>query len=261
MANMQNTNDQGKDMNRDPITGAPGSHPVGTGVGGVGGAAVGAAVGSVFGPIGTLVGGAIGTVAGAAAGHSVAERVDPTGETEHWRNEATTRPYYDASHDYDRDYAPAYRYGTEARNTSGGEAWDRAESRLKDGWNEVKGESRLAWDQARDAARDAWDRTDRTHRTYDATDRHYQQRFNQADCYKADYAFDDYKPAYRYGTYARSQSSSGQWDENTERELERGWESAKGTSRLAWTDAKEAVRDAWHGVERIMPGDADRDGR
>jgi hypothetical protein len=30
---------------------------------------------------------------------------------------------------------------------------------------------------------------------------------------------------------------------------------------LAWTDAKGAVRDAWHGVERILPGDADGDGR
>ncbi|MFZ5656219.1 MAG: hypothetical protein ACOY37_04035 [Pseudomonadota bacterium] len=261
MTNTQNTNDQGRDMNRDPISGAPGSHPVGTGVGGVGGAAVGAAIGSAFGPIGTLVGGAIGTVAGAAAGHSVAERVDPTGETDHWRNEVTTRPYYDSSKDYDRDYAPAYRYGTEARNEHRGEAWERVEDRLKAGWERAKGESRLAWAEARDATRDAWNRADRTHRAYDATDRHYQQRFNQADYYKADYSFDDYRPAYRYGTYARSQSRTGQWDEATERELERGWESARGTSRLSWVDAKEAVRDAWHGVERILPGDADRDGR
>ena len=43
-----------RDMNRDPITGEPGSHPVGTGVGAAGGAAAGAVVGSVFGPIGTL---------------------------------------------------------------------------------------------------------------------------------------------------------------------------------------------------------------
>lgn len=260
MANKQQ-DDQGKDMNRDPITGAPGSHPVGTGVGGVGGAALGAAIGSAFGPIGTLVGGAIGTVAGAATGHTVAERVDPTGETEHWRKESSTRSYVQPDMDYDRDYAPAYRYGTEARNENHGEAWDSAETRMSSGWENARGESRLAWDQARDAARDAWDRTDRTHRTYQAADQHYAQRFNQADYYKADYSFDDYRPAYRYGTFARSQSGNGVWDSNTERELERGWESARGTSRLSWTDAKEAVRDAWHGVERIMPGDADRDGR
>ena len=41
-------------MNRDPITGTPGSHPLGTGVGATGGALAGAAIGSLFGPIGTL---------------------------------------------------------------------------------------------------------------------------------------------------------------------------------------------------------------
>ena len=49
-----------RDMNRDPITGEPGSHPVGTGVGSAGAAAIGAALGAPFGPIGMLVGGAIG---------------------------------------------------------------------------------------------------------------------------------------------------------------------------------------------------------
>jgi len=30
---------------------------------------------------------------------------------------------------------------------------------------------------------------------------------------------------------------------------------------MAWSEAKGAVKDAWHGVERALPGDADRDGR
>ena len=51
-------------MGRDPITGEPGSHPVGTGVGASGGAMTGAAVGTaVAGPVGTVVGAAIGAVA------------------------------------------------------------------------------------------------------------------------------------------------------------------------------------------------------
>lgn len=253
---------ENKDMNRDPISGAPGAHPVGTGVGGVGGAALGAAVGSVLGPIGMLVGGAVGTIAGAAAGKGVAERMDPTGEVEHWRNDYTTRPYTDTNLDYDRDYAPAYKYGTEARNEHAGREWDdRLEKSLEEGWGKVKGESRMAWDKARSAVHDAWSRTDRTYRTYDATDRYYADNFNKTDYYNNQYSYDDYRPAYRYGTYARSQSGSGQWNEATESELERGWEKAKGTSRLAWADARNAVRDAWHGVERILPGDADRDGR
>ena len=42
--------------NRDPITGAPGAHPVGTGLGATGGALAGAAAGSLAGPVGTVVG-------------------------------------------------------------------------------------------------------------------------------------------------------------------------------------------------------------
>ena len=43
--------------NPDPITGAPGSHPIETGVGAaVGGAATGMAVGAVAGPVGTAIG-------------------------------------------------------------------------------------------------------------------------------------------------------------------------------------------------------------
>ena len=42
--------------NLDPITGAPGAHPVGTGIGAAaGGVAAGAAVGSVAGPVGTVI--------------------------------------------------------------------------------------------------------------------------------------------------------------------------------------------------------------
>jgi uncharacterized protein (TIGR02271 family) len=68
-----------RDANPDPITGAPGSHPVGTGVGAVaGGLAAGAAAGSVAGPVGTVAGAAVGAVAGGLAGKGVAEAVEPT---------------------------------------------------------------------------------------------------------------------------------------------------------------------------------------
>lgn len=255
------TNIENKDMNRDPISGAPGSHPVGTGVGGVGGAAVGAVIGSIFGPIGTLIGGAVGTLAGAQAGHSAAERMDPTGETEHWRTEATNKPYYDKNMDYDRDYAPAYRYGTDARGLHGAQTFETAEPTLQSGWDTAKGDSKLAWENARNPIRDAWDRSDRTYKTYDATDRHFEKNFCNVDYAKSGSTFEQYRPAYRYGTFERAKSPTGAWDATTESNLERGWEQSKGNSNLAWADAKAAVRDAWHGVERILPGDADHDGR
>ena len=120
---MNDRRDTNPDANRDPITGAPGSHPVGVAAGGTAGAIAGAAVGSIFGPIGTLVGGGIGAVGGAAGGKALAERVDPTAEVEYWREGAASRDYYQADRDFDRDYAPAYRMGTEYRNEAGARDW------------------------------------------------------------------------------------------------------------------------------------------
>jgi hypothetical protein len=42
---------------------------------------------------------------------------------------------------------------------------------------------------------------------------------------------------------------------------QRAHDRIEGKSRLAWQDAKEAVRAAWIRVERILPGNADGDGR
>lgn len=252
-----------RDMNRDPISNAPGAHPVGVGVGGVGGAAVGAGVGALFGPIGMLIGGALGTIAGAAAGKGVAEGIDPTGEADYWRSEYQNRPYASSQHNYDNDFAPAYAYGTAARSQYAGRTWDDSlESDIRSGWEKAKDKSQLSWEQAKDAVRDAFDRTDRTYRTYEATDAYHQDKYKATDYYKADYDYDsDYRPAYRYGTYARASNPGRNWDDSLETELGTRWDQSKGTSRMTWEHAKHAVRDAWHGVERALPGDADRDGR
>ena len=60
----------------DPITGEPGAHPVGVGVGAIGAGLAGAAIGAIAGPLGALVGAAIGAVAGGIAGHEVAASDD-----------------------------------------------------------------------------------------------------------------------------------------------------------------------------------------
>src|SRR5918999_2352753 len=89
------------DANRDPISGAPGSHPVGTAIGATGGAAAGAAIGSVAGPVGTVVGTAVGAVAGGLAGKGAAEAVNPTLEDEYWRAQLPTRPHRDQGGSYE----------------------------------------------------------------------------------------------------------------------------------------------------------------
>jgi hypothetical protein len=72
--------------------------------------------------------------------------------------------------------------------------------------------------------------------------------------------YTEYQPAYKYGWESRTRFADRKFDE-VESDLERGWESAKGRSRLGWIEAREATRDAWHRVEERLPGDADRDGR
>lgn len=256
------TNDP-NDMNRDPITKAPGAHPVGVGLGGVGGAAAGAGIGALFGPIGMLVGGAVGTLAGASAGKGIAEGIDPTGEAEYWRDEYSKRPYANADYNYDNDYAPAYQYGNTVRAQYAGRSWDDSlEQEIRDGWDSAKAKSRLTWEEAKDAARDAFDRSDRTYRAYDASDKYYRDQYKSAVYYKPEYDYDnDYRPAYRFGTQARSAQPDREWDESLESQLGNRWDNTRATSRMSWNEAKHAVKDAWHNVERAIPGDADRDGR
>ena len=148
------------DRNPDPITGAPGAHPVGTGVGAAGAGAAGAAIGAVAGPVGAAVGAVVGAVAGGLAGKGVAEAVNPTAEDAYWRDNYKTRPYVDSSVAYD-EYAPAYRYGWESRNRYAGRRFDEVETDLQRDWEKSRGKSSLTWERAKQATRDAWDRVER----------------------------------------------------------------------------------------------------
>lgn len=148
-------NSQTKDTNPDPITGAPGSHPVGTGVGAAATGAAGAAIGSVAGPVGTAVGAVVGAVAGGLAGKDAAEGINPTTEDAYWRQNYKTRPYASSTSSYD-EYAPAYRYGWESRSRYSGKNFDDIEPDLRKNWAASRGTCRLDWDKARPAVRDAW---------------------------------------------------------------------------------------------------------
>ena len=150
------------DSNRDPISGEPGSHPVGTGLGAAaGGVVAGALVGSVAGPVGTVVGAAVGAIAGGLAGHAAGEAFNPSVHDIYWREAHTREPYYKSGYTYD-DYAPGYRTGYEAagRNIGQTRKFDDMEPELRSTYEGVKGKSRLAWEDAKQAARAAWDRVE-----------------------------------------------------------------------------------------------------
>lgn len=148
------------DMNRDPITGTPGAHPVGTGVGAAAGGAAGAAIGMVAGPVGAVAGAVVGAVVGGLAGKGVAEGVNPTAEDAYWRDQYVREPYYSTERSYD-EYSPAYRTGYEGRSQHAGRTFEEAEPELRRSYEANRGNSRLEWADARDASRAAWHRVER----------------------------------------------------------------------------------------------------
>ena len=76
--------------------------------------------------------------------------------------------------------------------------------------------------------------------------------------------FDDYGPAYQYGVENYSRYPGRSFDD-IEADLSRDWQRSKGKSSLTWENAKHAARDSWQRVsdtvERLAPGDSDRDGK
>jgi hypothetical protein len=145
------------DEHEDPLTGAPGAHPVGVAMGATGGAAAGAAVGAVAGPVGIAVGAAVGGVAGGLAGKGAAEAINPTVEDAYWRENYKARDYVEAGRDYEY-YQPAYRFGWESYSQYGERQFDELDADLARRWDEHRGDSTQTWREARAAARDAWNR-------------------------------------------------------------------------------------------------------
>ena len=89
---------------------------------------------------------------------------------------------------------------------------------------------------------------------------HFKTEYKNTPYYTAGREWNDYEPAYQYGydTYGQYR---GQRFEDVESDLERNWDKTRAKSNLEWNEAKQAVRDGWHHIERRMPGDFDRDGR
>ena len=150
-----------EDLNRDPITGTPGAHPLGTGAGAAPGGVAGAAAGmAVGGPAGAVVGAAVGAIVGGLAGKSAAEAVNPTAEEQYWKETYIREPYYVSGRPYEY-YAPAFRAGWEGRVRYDGRTFDEAEAELKANYLLTKSALDPDWKDVRPAARAAWDRVDR----------------------------------------------------------------------------------------------------
>ncbi len=148
--------------NPDAITGAPGSHPVGTGVGAASVGLTGAAVGTLIaGPVGGVVGAVVGAVAGGLGGKAAGEALVPTVDDAAWRETHAEQPYATLeSGDYDA-YASAYRNGHDGYEKFGatGKDFDAFEPELRTAY-ETSGAT-LPWENAREASRTAWRRAEK----------------------------------------------------------------------------------------------------
>jgi len=155
-----NPNNSGRDSNPDPITKAPGSHPVSTGIGAAAAGAAGAAIGSVVPGVGTAVGGVVGAVVGAVgggfAGKAVGEAIDPTGTDDYWRENYRTREYVKDDADYET-YRPAYQYGARLADR-GTSPDDFDENTARAEWESNPDNRGLDFDTAKGAMRDEMNR-------------------------------------------------------------------------------------------------------
>ena len=89
---------------------------------------------------------------------------------------------------------------------------------------------------------------------------YFEANYRSEPYYSSGRDWSDYQPAYQYG-YDTYGLYRGQRFDDVEPQLQRDWEDSRARSRLEWSEARDAVRDGWHHIERTMPGDADHDRR
>ena len=180
-------------------------------------------------------------------------------EEQYWRTNYSTRPYASVELNYD-EFAPAYRYGYDMRTRHAGQSFRDVEKDLARDWESTRGTSKLSWEQARPAVRDSWDRDEtrlsiragefrvgvnaETRPSWDADDQYWRTNYSTRPYVATGGTYDDYNPAYHYGYESRAKYQGKRFDD-VEADLGRGWESAKGTSKLDWEKARAATRDSW----------------
>lgn len=167
----------------------------------------------------------------------------PLGSPASYDEESYYRVHYD-SHmamlggGYDA-YKPAYTYGAGlARDPLySGRQWDEVESRVRTDWEAKHPGS--AWERFKDAIRHGWERMSGGSEDYETDYRtHWQSTYS-----KEGINYDEYAPAYRYGTSMASGSYRGRnWDD-VEEYLRTDWETRNPGS--AWDRFKAAVRHGW----------------
>jgi hypothetical protein len=75
----------------------------------------------------------------------------------------------------------------------------------------------------------------------------YWRKHHANRLYAKGHSYEDLSPAYFYGGHAAAAHQGKTYDSEAIN-LEKGWDSSLGSTRLLWHDAKDAVRDGWQRV-------------
>jgi hypothetical protein len=84
---------------------------------------------------------------------------------------------------------------------------------------------------------------------------YWRKEYGTRSYFKSETPYEQVGPAYQYG-WESCASHKGKSFQDVESQLSRDWDSRRGASKLAWHDAKNAVRDAWQRAEKTSCGDA-----
>jgi uncharacterized protein (TIGR02271 family) len=167
----------------------------------------------------------------------------------YFRNDWQTN-YSSLGGSYD-DYAPAYQYGSQMRSDSRykDRSWDEVESNLRSDWDTRYGAGGSStWEKMKAAVRRGWDKITPDS---DSDDSYYRNHWTSNYASSGD-TYNDYDPAYRYGSQMRSDTryQGRQWDD-VESDLRSDWDTrySKGGAST-WDKMKAAVRHGWEKVTR-----------
>jgi uncharacterized protein (TIGR02271 family) len=144
------------------------------------------------------------------------------------------------------DYAPAYRYGSQMRSDTRyrNRNWDDVESDLRSDWDSRYGSSGSStWEKMKAAVRRGWDKVTPDS---DSDDSYYRSHWTSNYGSTGD-SYNDYDPAYRYGTQMRSDPryQNRNWDD-VESDLRSDWDSRYSRGGVStWERMKAAVRHGW----------------
>jgi hypothetical protein len=144
------------------------------------------------------------------------------------------------------DYAPAYQYGSQMRKDSRyqNRKWDDVESDLRSDWDTRYGSGGSStWEKMKAAVRRGWDKITPDS---DSDDSYYRSHWSSNYASSGD-TYNDYDPAYRYGSQMRNDSrySGRQWDD-VESDLRSDWDTRYSKGGVStWDKMKAAVRHGW----------------